>query len=317
MHVRKVIIVIICTFLVSMSLYFVGSSQTKRSVTASSYRKGRSYTLFVHQKQKINFVKKTNKVKWKSKNKKIATVDKNGIVTAKKVGKVRIQAIYKHIIYHYIVNVKSRKISKIDCVGDSITYGTGVRLTRSTDAYPVMLKRAFSYSVIVNNYGMPSYTLQDEGNLPYRSTGYIQRVMSDKPDVIIVMLGTNDCKPINWNKDRYIKEYTALIKQFKGISSHPDVYMMIPPALDLSHVGRKTTISEKNVNALPGIIKGIAKKTHVHVINLHDVIKGHSEYYFDKVHPNKQGNQKIVKKIVSALSKEYIFKDQKSKTSKK
>lgn len=313
MRIRKVVIVIVCTFLVSMSLYFVGSSHTKRAVTASSYRKGRSYTLFVHQRQKINFVKKTNKVKWKSKNKKIATVNKNGIVTAKKVGKVRIEGIYKHIIYHYTVYVKSRKISKIDCVGDSITYGTGVRLTRSTDAYPVMLKHAFNYNVIVNNYGMPSYTLQNEGNLPYRSTGYIQRVKSDRPDVIIIMLGTNDCKPINWNKDRYIKEYTALIKQFKGISSHPDIYIMIPPALALSHSKKKTSISVDNINKLPGIITNIGKKTHVHVIDQYHVIKGHMNYYYDKIHPNKLGNEKMVNKIVSALSKEYIIKEKKTK----
>ncbi len=54
------------------------------------------------------------KVKWKSANKKIATVSKNGKVTAKKKGNVKITATYKGKKYTFNVTVKKAASSKGD-----------------------------------------------------------------------------------------------------------------------------------------------------------------------------------------------------------
>lgn len=52
----------------------------------------KSYSLMVGETVKINVTETSKTIKWNSEDKKIATVDKNGNVTAKKVGKTKINA---------------------------------------------------------------------------------------------------------------------------------------------------------------------------------------------------------------------------------
>ncbi len=264
-------------------------------------------TLNVHGTKLLKLNNTKEKVKWVSANANIASVNKYGRVFAHHIGETTIYATTKVASYKCHVLVDRSYIHMIDCVGDSITYGTGVVKQRSRYSYPSILDDAFSYNVYVHNYGAPSHTMQKEGDLPYEKTGFLQKVEHDQPDVILLMLGTNDAKDYNWNKMRLIRDYIVFVERLQKLTSHPDVYLMIPPATCMTHRGKATHVVADYVDELPDLITKISQITHTHVIDLYHVTKGHSDYYFDKIHPNALGNQKIVHKIVQTLEKEYYL----------
>src|SRR5512144_115683 len=57
----------------------------------------------------------------------------------------------------------------VACVGDSITYGSGIA-NRAVDSYPAQLQRLlrqYDLSWEVQNYGVSGATLLSRGDLPY------------------------------------------------------------------------------------------------------------------------------------------------------
>lgn len=81
------------------------TAKIRLNKTKLSLYQGKKYTLKLLDKngKTIN----ATKVTWKTANKKTATVSNKGVVTAKKVGKVKITATYKNKSYTSVVTVKS------------------------------------------------------------------------------------------------------------------------------------------------------------------------------------------------------------------
>lgn len=82
----------------------VNAATVKMNKTKLVMLSGNKYTL------KLNVG--TKGVSWSSNNKKIATVNSKGVVTAKSAGNVKIQAIYKSKRYYCTIKVETPKISK-------------------------------------------------------------------------------------------------------------------------------------------------------------------------------------------------------------
>jgi hypothetical protein len=55
---------------------------------------------------------------------------------------------------------------KVACVGNSITYGTGLS-DRATQSYPVKLQKLLGERYEVENFGKPGATLLNQGHRPY------------------------------------------------------------------------------------------------------------------------------------------------------
>ena len=58
--------------------------------------------------------------------------------------------------------------TKVVCVGDSITYGSGAGRYRKTKSYPAILQEKLGSRYRVRNYGLRGRTLLDYGNFPYK-----------------------------------------------------------------------------------------------------------------------------------------------------
>ena len=64
------------------------------------------------------------------------------------------------------------------------------------------------YEVI--NFGRGGRTASIYTDHPYIYNPCYSISLASKPDIVIIMLGTNDAKFNNWNEDRFVKYYSSL-----------------------------------------------------------------------------------------------------------
>ena len=148
---------------------------------------------------------------------------------------------------------------EVTCVGDSITVAGG------PDAdYPAQLATMLGPGFNVTNRGVsgrtmminglcaaspagswrhPCLSVSDaqpcSGNCSYWATPEFQETLASSPDVITIMLGTNDAKFCNWYGSpngapagagtTFASDYAKMIKLFKAMPSQPKVFVVLPP----------------------------------------------------------------------------------------
>ena len=115
----------------------------------------------------------------------------------------------------------------IVCIGDSITYGAGVKRTRRSDAWPYVLNRRLGGDCCVLNYGVSGATARDDGDFPYRGHGYLPEAEKAGAELALLMLGTNDSKPYNWDKDGYERDILLLIGELRICCGQ--LVLLLPP----------------------------------------------------------------------------------------
>ena len=189
---------------------------------------------------------------------------------------------------------------RISCVGDSITYGAGVPNPR-TQAWPVVLGRILGSRYLTGNFGVNDTTMLKKGDFSYWNQLKYKKAIAFHPNIVVIMLGTNDTKPWNWNK--HGKDFVAnaedMIHVFKALPTHPRVYICLPPKALKATYG----INEKNLvhGVIPSIRK-VARATHTVIINVFRGLPGKMKYYIkDGIHPNIQGEAIIAHVIAKAI----------------
>lgn len=191
------------------------------------------------------------------------------------------------------------------CVGDSITYGAGVRKTRDTDAYPAILQTLLGDAWTVKNFGNPGSTLMTGTNRPYTEQEEYQASLDMAADVYLVMLGTNDAKPDYWDADVFTEEYETLLSAYEQVNPDVQIYLMTPPCVYAEDSDNPEYYGAmgKNVDeALVSAVRTVAEKTGVPVIDLHTFTKDHPEWFADGLHPNKVGNSAIAQYIYHQIT---------------
>ncbi|MBN1515671.1 hypothetical protein JXA32_03780 [Candidatus Sumerlaeota bacterium] len=186
---------------------------------------------------------------------------------------------------------------KVACVGDSITYGMTIK-DRVKDCYPAQLALALGEKWSVQNFGVNKATLLKKGDYPYWSFEQYKAALEFQPDLVIIMLGTNDSKPENWkNKDKFVPNYIELIDSFQQLESQPTVWICYPVPAYPGRWGITDKVIKEEVMPL---IDEAAVKTNVKVIDLHEALSGQQEMFPDAVHPNPAG-AKMIAETISAI----------------
>ena len=190
---------------------------------------------------------------------------------------------------------------RIVCVGDSITFGTGVIWHRKRDAWPYQLGRLLGEKYKVVNYGISGASVQKESDKPYRDD-FMKKVEQMETEAVILMLGSNDSKACNWDSEQFEKAYSETIVRLKA--STKNLYVMIPPKAFVVRFRRKVKFGIRNEvirdEIYPAILR-LAKAHNVPVIDLYRLTEDYPEYFEDGVHPNKLGNRVIAKYVLSQL----------------
>lgn len=173
---------------------------------------------------------------------------------------------------------------KVACVGDSITHGSGASKGNS---YPDQLQRMLGEKFEVKNFGVSGATLLNSGDRPYQKQKLYKEAIAFNPDVVVIMLGTNDSKPKNWaHHEEFAGDYRELVGKFAALKSHPRIWVMLPCPVPN---GGKYGITEGPVTEELPIIQGVAKELGTGLIDVHGAMAGHPELFADNVHPKTAG----------------------------
>jgi acyl-CoA thioesterase I len=188
---------------------------------------------------------------------------------------------------------------KVACVGDSITQGSGLP-DPGKNAYPSQLQSLLGDKWKVGNFGVSGRTLLKKGDFPYWNEKAYQDALASSPDVVIIMLGTNDTKPQNWaHEAEFVADYTELVKSFQALASKPRIYVCRPcPVPEPGNYG----INEKNNKEWIKRIDKLAKDMDLGVIDMHKALEDKPQLLPDHVHPNVEGAGEMAKAAFKALT---------------
>lgn len=186
---------------------------------------------------------------------------------------------------------------KVACVGDSITQGAGASKGKS---YPSQLQELLGEKYKVGNYGVSGRTLLRKGDAPYWKEKAYQNALGMNPDIVVIMLGTNDTKPQNWKFEaEFVGDYRDLVKSFQSLATKPKVFICRPvPVPGKGNYG----INEENVQKEIPRLDALAKELGCEVIDMHAALEKKPELLPDRVHPNTEGAGEMAKAAAKAIT---------------
>jgi lysophospholipase L1-like esterase len=188
--------------------------------------------------------------------------------------------------------------ANVACVGDSITAGVGA--TKGWD-YPSQLQRMLGPAYTVRNFGVSGATLLRHGDRPYEMQRAFKAALDFKPNVVILMLGTNDTKPHNWgpHQAEFDADYRWLVGQLQGTNPAQKLFVCRPcPVPGAGNYGINEPVLEKEIP----MIDAIAASLHLDEIDMHAALVGHPEDLPDRVHPNNAGAALMAKAAYKAIT---------------
>jgi lysophospholipase L1-like esterase len=192
-------------------------------------------------------------------------------------------------------------IMSINCVGDSITAGVGVA-NSMLSSYPAKLHFLLGTNYLVGNYGVSGTTVLKQGDMPYwNTTLYItSHGKPNPPNVVIIMLGSNDSKPQNWiYGTNFVSDYTNLVATYTTLSTNPRVLVCTPPPVFGNNgPGINPGIVATNISPL---IRSIGTNLNLQVVDFQVLLAGHPEWVPDNVHPNELGTSVMAAIVYTAL----------------
>ncbi|MFR9619660.1 MAG: GDSL-type esterase/lipase family protein [Rikenellaceae bacterium] len=201
--------------------------------------------------------------------------------------------------------IPEKTIIRVACVGNSITFGSRVE-EREKNAYPVVLQQLLGDDYEVANFGKPGATLLAGGNLPYNKCAEYQKLVEFAPDVVIVMLGTNDSKEMNWRlKDQFESDYLELLNTLRPNSERSPQIFICTPITAFTAADSKTINSAIIRDEITPIVKSVAKKSRAAaLIDLNEIFAEDAKLFPDNVHPNAAGAKKMATVIYNFIAEQ-------------
>ena len=180
--------------------------------------------------------------------------------------------------------------TRVACMGDSIT---------EMNAYPADLQDLLGGSYSVGEFGASGSTVLIDTSDPYIYTNAFLRAKAFLPDIVVIMLGTNDARSDNYQSiDNFVADYKQLVREVQALESHPKIFLVKPPPIF------HNDLFLSNAYLMDGVIPGIeqaAKDLGLPVIDVYTPLADHSDYFMDGVHPNNKGANVIASEIYNAI----------------
>eukprot|EP01134_Creolimax_fragrantissima_P004475 CFRG4475T1 len=179
---------------------------------------------------------------------------------------------------------------RIACLGDAITSGNGSSHPGTSKEiysfergnYPIilesMLRSRFSKkNITVRNYGRSGAQILIAGaDIPYFQTKEHMFAISYRPNVVVLMLGTNDSKVKIWNnalRDQFIKNLATLLMSLSyKYGCRPKLWLMIPPPILEDNFELNGQILRNEVNPLLRDVIAPSSRSNMPIIDNESVL---------------------------------------------
>lgn len=195
------------------------------------------------------------------------------------------------ILENTVYNNSSANLIRVACIGDSIT---------ELPDYPHELQTLLGTNYTVGNFGAGGATVLLDTDKPYIDQVEFVRAKNFLPDIVIIMLGTNDARTDYFKSiDNFVPDYMKLLNAIQALESNPKIFLVKPPPLF------DNTFELKNENLLEGIIpriEQIANEEGLLIIDVYAALESHPEYFWDDgVHPTSEGATVIANEVYEAI----------------
>lgn len=194
---------------------------------------------------------------------------------------------------------------KVACVGNSITYGSGV-VNREVNAYPVKLQGMLGDKYEVGNFGKPGATLLNKGHRPYTQQQEYKDALAFAGDIVVIHLGINDTDPRNWPnyRDEFIGDYRALMQSLREVN--PKCRFILARMTPLSDRHWRFESGTRDWHAeIQLAIECIAKAEGVQLIDFHEPLYPYPYMLEDAVHPNAEGAAILAKTVYEGITGDF------------
>ncbi len=180
---------------------------------------------------------------------------------------------------------------RVACVGDSITEGT---------TYPNDLSNLLGANYSVGNFGAGGATVSLESEKPYLFQPEFKEATRFLPDIVIIMLGTNDATYLpTQHIFNFTSDYKKLIEEFQTLTSKPEIWLVKPPPIFNNGTGLSTPDFASQI--IPKI-QQVANETAHPLIDAYTPLVNHPEDFVDGVHPNGEGAKIIATQVFDAIT---------------
>jgi len=184
----------------------------------------------------------------------------------------------------------------IACVGNSITEAGG---------YVQFLNSKLGADTLVQNFGIGSQTILKNGDDTYWDEPKFMEVFDLKPQIMTIMLGTNDSKPQNWGpySSEFKGDLQAMVDTFSTLDPMPIIFLILPPhAADDPSWIRGSIIRDEIVP----LITNLAQENKLPLIDLNTPTQDKLILMPDGVHPNAEGHLFMGEIILKSLQNQQI-----------
>lgn len=173
----------------------------------------------------------------------------------------------------------------IACVGDSLTAGH----YWANESYPTLLSDKVSTDYQVENCGVNGISITgyggswDDPNMRYIKQDVYQKSVNFAPDVIAIMLGTNDAT--GWSKAEatFDAEYHILLDSYIELFPRAKFIMMVSPPVISNTFGIPNDIIKEKVNPFQ---RELADEYGFELLDLRVEFEAHTNYQNDYLRPN-------------------------------
>lgn len=191
-------------------------------------------------------------------------------------------------------NINNTKISRVACIGDSIT-----ELMVEFRSYPTELQNMLGDSYRVGNFGTSGATVLFDTYVPYVHQTSFFRAKVFFPNIVVIMLGTNDARTDNFKSiDNFVSDYMKLINEIQTVKTNPQIFLVKPPPIfdnDLNLNG------DNFLQEIIPRIEKIANETSLPIIDVYSAMEDHPEYFQDGVHPTSEATTIIATEVYNAI----------------